>query len=442
MASDGGPLDPALLADRPVEERLRPALVGDLGGAGGRRGRPGASGDGAGGARADADRRAAGAARAADRLVPAGADPPARRAGPAHRLPGGAGGRDVRGAAAATGSRCRSAPSTWCRARWARAGWTVSCAGRCWSCCRGCASCRARARPATGAGASPRRRRRASGTRTTRRGPLRAAPGGRRAGGGRGRGDGRGAGRAVPEPAARRARTPSRAAGVGRGPGAARRGGRPAGRRRAGARLVVAALRRAGRHRPGPAQRAAGAAGGHGGQGPGGGGGVRTTIGPRQVLLPLPGDDEDAAARHRTLARLGLKVAHPDAVHPLLEKLGATPATPRAVLTTPQVRAAVANSLDATRTPTTSSRTSDGGRGSAGRRGAGGDGARPGPGRQPRAGRRALARRRSRCPTRTASWRPAGELVFPGSAFERVIREGELAACATRSWPSAGASSR
>ncbi|MBO1337602.1 molecular chaperone Hsp90, partial [Streptomyces sp. VRA16 Mangrove soil] len=71
--------------------------------------------------------------------------------------------------------------------------------------------------------------------------------------------------------------------------------------------------------------------------------GGRTTIGPRQVLLPsadapaLPGD---------ALARLGLKVAHEDAAHPLLEKLGALPATPRAVLTTPQVRAAVAASLD------------------------------------------------------------------------------------------------
>ncbi|MCX3063608.1 sacsin N-terminal ATP-binding-like domain-containing protein [Streptomyces beihaiensis] len=71
--------------------------------------------------------------------------------------------------------------------------------------------------------------------------------------------------------------------------------------------------------------------------------GGRTAIGPRQVLLPtaeaagLPGD---------ALARLGLKVAHADAAHPVLEKLGALPATPRAVLTTPQVRAAVAASLD------------------------------------------------------------------------------------------------
>ncbi|KIF04033.1 molecular chaperone Hsp90 [Streptomyces sp. RSD-27] len=66
----------------------------------------------------------------------------------------------------------------------------------------------------------------------------------------------------------------------------------------------------------------------------------RTAIGPRHILLPGPDTPAD-------LARLGLKVAHPDAAHPLLEKLGALPATARAVLTTPQIRAAVAGSLDA-----------------------------------------------------------------------------------------------
>ncbi|MFF5705866.1 sacsin N-terminal ATP-binding-like domain-containing protein [Streptomyces sp. NPDC012794] len=66
----------------------------------------------------------------------------------------------------------------------------------------------------------------------------------------------------------------------------------------------------------------------------------RTAIGPRHVLLPGPDTPPE-------LARLGLKVAHPDAAHPLLEKLGALPATARAVLSTPQVRAAVAASLDA-----------------------------------------------------------------------------------------------
>lgn len=71
--------------------------------------------------------------------------------------------------------------------------------------------------------------------------------------------------------------------------------------------------------------------------------GGRTVIGPRQVLLPTA---EASAVPGDALARLGLKVAHPDATHPLLEKLGALPATPRAVLTTPQLRAAVAASLD------------------------------------------------------------------------------------------------
>ncbi|MFB6436033.1 sacsin N-terminal ATP-binding-like domain-containing protein [Streptomyces sp. NPDC056411] len=170
------------------------------------------------------------------------------------------------------------------------------------------------------------------------------------------------------------------------------------------------------------------------GQGPGEGT-ARTTIGPRQVLLPLPGggpdDGGEAAARHRTLARLGLKVAHPDAVHPLLEKLGATPAAPRAVLTTPQVRAAVAHSLDADEDAYDLFDDDFAG---------GGPGApldaeelaetvlglvrdaRLAPGDEPWLGALAL-------PDEDGELAPAGELVYPGSDFERVIREGELAAC-------------
>ncbi|WP_431047679.1 sacsin N-terminal ATP-binding-like domain-containing protein [Streptomyces sp. P1-3] len=209
----------------------------------------------------------------------------------------------------------------------------------------------------------------------------------------------------------------------------------------------------------------------------------RTTIGPRQVLLPLPGESgelmsagqtagktapyediphqdtpyegaaygdtgygdaayEDApyrkpeegasgdgapggdiAARHRTLARLGLKVAHPDAAHPLLEKLGATPATPRAVLTTPQVRAAVAGSLDDEHwydgdddmgsldtyelAETILGLARD---------------ARLAPGDEPWLAALAL-------PDEDGEPTPAGELVFPGSDFEAVIHEGELPSC-------------
>ncbi|MER7970107.1 molecular chaperone Hsp90, partial [Streptomyces sp. NPDC096080] len=143
----------------------------------------------------------------------------------------------------------------------------------------------------------------------------------------------------------------------------------------------------------------------------------RTTIGPRQVLLPAP---QEATADPEALARLGLKVAHPDAAHPLLEKLGALPATPRAVLTTPQVRAAVAASLDddggldwerdapdadeLAETVLTLARD-----------------AALEPGDEPWLG--ALALR-----DEDGELAPAGELVFPGSPFARVIREGELAA--------------
>ncbi|THA73289.1 molecular chaperone Hsp90 [Streptomyces sp. A0642] len=143
----------------------------------------------------------------------------------------------------------------------------------------------------------------------------------------------------------------------------------------------------------------------------------RTTIGPRQVLLPLPGAVTGPVLER--LGRLGLKVAHPDAAHPLLEKLGALPATPRAVLTTPQVRAAVAGSLDAgeiwdedaldgeelVETVLTLVRDAD-----------------LAPGDEPWLGALAL-------PDEDGEPAPAGELVLPGSPFAAVMREGELAHC-------------
>ncbi|MGW2224347.1 sacsin N-terminal ATP-binding-like domain-containing protein [Streptomyces formicae] len=143
-----------------------------------------------------------------------------------------------------------------------------------------------------------------------------------------------------------------------------------------------------------------------------GSGGGRTTIGPRQVLLPAAGDERDPAS----LARLGLKVAHPDAVHPLLEKLGALPATPRAILTTPQVRAAVAASLDDDTwdedaldadelADVVLALVRD---------------AHLAPGDEPWLAALAL-------PDEDGELAPAGELVFPGSAFAEVMREDELA---------------
>ncbi|MFJ9857327.1 sacsin N-terminal ATP-binding-like domain-containing protein [Streptomyces albogriseolus] len=147
-----------------------------------------------------------------------------------------------------------------------------------------------------------------------------------------------------------------------------------------------------------------------------GSGGGRTTIGPRQVLLPTP----DTAVDAGLLARLGLKVAHPDAAHPLLEKLGALPATPRAVLTTPQVRAAVAASLDDEGGVTWEEDAPDAEELAdtvlALVRDAGLE-----PGDEPWLGALAL-------PDEDGELSPACELVFPGGPFAQVMREGELAA--------------
>ncbi|MEJ1200721.1 MULTISPECIES: sacsin N-terminal ATP-binding-like domain-containing protein [unclassified Streptomyces] len=143
----------------------------------------------------------------------------------------------------------------------------------------------------------------------------------------------------------------------------------------------------------------------------------RTTIGPRQVLLP---SGAAASLDPEVLTRLGLKVAHPDAAHGLLEKLGALPATPRAVLTTPQVRAAVAASLEDDGGTNWEEDTLDADEladtvlGLV--RDAGLDA-----GDEPWLGALAL-------PDEDGELSPAGELVFPGGPFAQVMREDELAA--------------
>ena len=67
----------------------------------------------------------------------------------------------------------------------------------------------------------------------------------------------------------------------------------------------------------------------------------RLVRGPRGLLLPGAGLDQPAR-----LAVLGLRVVAPEATHPLLARLGAVEATPRSVLDDAATRAAVAASYD------------------------------------------------------------------------------------------------
>jgi hypothetical protein len=67
----------------------------------------------------------------------------------------------------------------------------------------------------------------------------------------------------------------------------------------------------------------------------------RLVRGPHGALLPTSG-----ITRPERLALLGLRVVHPDAAHPLLARLGAVEATPRSVLAHPATRAAVSASSD------------------------------------------------------------------------------------------------
>ncbi|MFJ4339491.1 sacsin N-terminal ATP-binding-like domain-containing protein [Streptomyces sp. NPDC088915] len=138
----------------------------------------------------------------------------------------------------------------------------------------------------------------------------------------------------------------------------------------------------------------------------------RTAIGPRQVLLPQEGTPPE-------LARLGLKVAHPEAAHPLLEKLGALPATPRAILTTHQVRLAVAASLDVGEIWDEDVDALDAEELAETVLGLVRD-AELAPGEEPWLGALAL-------PDEDGELAPAAELVLPGSPFAAVVREDEIA---------------
>ena len=123
----------------------------------------------------------------------------------------------------------------------------------------------------------------------------------------------------------------------------------------------------------------------------------RTVTGARGVLLP----DKDLPADAATA--LGLRIAHPDATHPLLERLGATPATARGVLTDDRVLAAVAESYDA-EDPEPIAEAVLTLAAAAGLQ----------PGELPELADLAL-------PAEEADWYPAGELLLPGSPLASVV---------------------
>ena len=126
----------------------------------------------------------------------------------------------------------------------------------------------------------------------------------------------------------------------------------------------------------------------------------RTVTGVRGTLLP--GADL-AALKPETLAPLGLRVVHPDAVFEgLLTRLGARPATVATILADERVRAAVADSIDA-EDPEPLAEAVLALVAAAGTR----------PGEEPWLAELAL-------PTED-DWYPAGELVVPGSPLVRVF---------------------
>jgi hypothetical protein len=124
----------------------------------------------------------------------------------------------------------------------------------------------------------------------------------------------------------------------------------------------------------------------------------RLVRGPRGLLLPGPGLGEPAR-----LAPLGLRVVHPDAAHPLLARLGAIEATPRGVLADPAVSAMVAASYDAE----DPGPVADAVLGLAAA-------AHLRPGEQPWLADLAL-------PGDDGEWYPAGELLLPGGPLAEVV---------------------
>ena len=132
----------------------------------------------------------------------------------------------------------------------------------------------------------------------------------------------------------------------------------------------------------------------------------RLVRGPRGLLLPGPGLDHPDR-----LAVLGLRVVAPDAAHPLLGRLGAVEATPRSVLDDAATRAAVAasydNAAEASYDDDGPERVADAVLGLVAALNAE-------PGEYPYLADLAL-------PGDDGDWYPAGELLLPGSPLAEVI---------------------
>ncbi|HSV65187.1 MAG TPA: ATP-binding protein [Mycobacteriales bacterium] len=136
----------------------------------------------------------------------------------------------------------------------------------------------------------------------------------------------------------------------------------------------------------------------------------RLVTGPRGLLVPaveLPAVG---------LEVLGLRVVHPDAAHPLLERLGAVPATARGVLADGRVRAAVEASYDEP-DPEPVAAVVLGLVRAAG----------VAPGELPWLAELAL-------PTEDGGWAPAGELLLPGSELAAVVSADSPFGVVDRSW--------
>ena len=132
----------------------------------------------------------------------------------------------------------------------------------------------------------------------------------------------------------------------------------------------------------------------------------RLVRGARGLLLPGPG-----LAHAGELAVLGLRVVHPEAAHPLLARLGAVEGTPRGALEDPVTRAAVAASYDraaeAYYDDDGPSRLADAVLGLVAA-------VRAEPGDYPWLADLAL-------PGEDGDWYPAGELLLPGSALAEIV---------------------